>query len=147
MVLIASSQSEGHVIHFVTDGISIIGCDISNRAWIWWGHIGILTDTCYSQNGLGHQEEGQVIYFKSDDLYTIGCEISRRVWIWKGLLHILCMAPVIAIMVIIAKNGIVETSQKYNICYVTKTGFSSKFRIWSQNSNIPSVSKVIAWFV
>jgi hypothetical protein len=80
-------------------------------------------------------------------LFTIWCEISRSVWIWKGLLHILSMAPAIVIMVIIAKNGIVETSQKYNIWYVTKTNFLCRFRIWSQNSNIPSVSNVIAWFV
>jgi len=103
--------------------------------------------TCYSQNGLGHRGEGQVTCFKSDYLFTIGCEISRKVSIWRGLPHIMSTALAIAITGIIAKNGICKTSQKYNVWYVTRTGFSCRFRIWSQNSNIPSASNVIAWFV
>jgi len=103
--------------------------------------------TCYFQNGLGHQGEGQVTCFKSDYLFTIGCKISRKVWIWRGLPHIMSTALAIAIMGIIAKNGICKTSQKYNVWYVTRTGFSCRIRIWSQNSKIPSASNVIAWFV
>jgi len=85
--------------------------------------------TCYSQNGLGHQGEGQVTCFKSDYLFTIGCEISRKVS--RGLPHIMSTALAIAITGIIAKNGICKISQKYNVWYVTRIGFSCRFRIWS----------------
>jgi len=87
MVLVASLQAplqpnalgEGHVICFGTDDIYMTGCEISRRAWIWWGFILYLDcSTCYSQNGLGHRGEGQVTCFKSDYLFTIGCEIFKK---------------------------------------------------------------------
>jgi hypothetical protein len=72
---------------------------------------------------------------------------SIRVWIWRGHIWIMSVALAIAIIVIIAKNGMGKTSLEHHIWYTTRTSFWCRFRIWSQNSKILSVSWVITWFM
>ena len=82
-----------------------------------------------------------------DDLYISRCEIAQKCGIWRGLLHIWPAALAKANTVIITQNGTGQTSFAYGISYIIRTGFSCRFRIWSQNSSISSVWCVIGWFV
>jgi len=54
---------------------------------------------------------------------------------------------VMAIKFNITKNGNVENLTRCDILYIFKTYSLCRFRIWSQNFNILSVSCVIGWFM
>ena len=100
----------------------------------------------YIQNVSENWLEHQVTCSKWGNLYVTRCEMLRRVWIWKGHHCIMFVALVIIITLIIAKNGQDKTSLEYYIWYTTRINFWCRFRIWSQNSKIWSVSCVITWF-
>ena len=82
-----------------------------------------------------------------DNLDVKRCETPQRCGIWRGHHHIRSAVLGGANTMIVAENGTTETIPEYNILYVTRTSFLSRFRIWSQNSNILSVASDIAWFL
>ena len=65
----------------------------------------------------------------------------------KGTVDICATSLVMAITVNIAKNGINDTLSGCHALYITRTHFSCRFRIWSQKSNMGSVSSAMGWFV
>ena len=72
----------------------------------------------------------------------------QQVMHWKkGTVDICATSLVTAIMVNITKNGINETLSGCHVLYITRTHFLYRFRIWSQKSNIGSMSSVMGWFV
>ena len=79
--------------------------------------------------------------------YVKRCEISQRCGIWSGHHHIWSAALAGVKTMIITKNGSNETTLVYDILYINRTSFLCRFRIWNQNSNIPSVASGIACFV
>jgi hypothetical protein len=81
-----------------------------------------------------------------NNLYVKRCEILQRCGIWKGHHHIWSVVLARAKTMIITKNGTDGTTMAYKILYINGTSFSCRFRIWNQNSNIPSVASDIAQF-
>ena len=83
-------------------------------------------------------------------LYVIICilEDAKLMEMWfltRASSYVFGLQPlVITSLMIITKIGMSRTSSTHDIWYVTKTSFWCRFRIWSQNFNIPSVSCVIA---
>jgi len=72
----------------------------------------------------------------------------QQVMHWKkGTVDICATSLVTAITVNITKNGINETLSRCHVLYITRTHFSCRFRIWSQKSDMGSVSSVMGWFV
>ena len=82
-----------------------------------------------------------------NNLYVKRCKISQRCGIWSRHHNIWSAALAGVKTMIITKNGSDETTLAYDILYINRTSFLSRFRIWNQNSNIPSVASDMACFV
>ena len=82
-----------------------------------------------------------------NNLYVKRCEISQRCGIWSRHHNIWSAALAGVKTVVVTKNGSDETTLVYDILYINRTSFLCRFRIWNQNSNIPSVASDIACFV
>ena len=83
----------------------------------------------------------------SNQYVIIRCGVQQVVHWEKGTVDICAISLATAIMVNITKNGINETLSRCHVLYITRTHFACRFKIWSQKSNIGSVSCVMGWFV
>ena len=81
-----------------------------------------------------------------NNLYVKRCKVSERCGVWREHHHIWSAVLVRAKTMIIAKNGTDEITLVYDILYINRTNFLCRFRIWNQNSNIPSAAADIACF-